>query len=229
VTRRLRQLTASCALALVAGGLGAAPADAATGSPPVTANDAASMFAGNVAIVDVLANDSDPDGDDLAICRVAESTYKKLEPVIDGDNLVILTSAGAAPGTYTFTYYACDFSYLTAGTVTITIDPEPEIKVKKLPGKPGKLKVTNPADFRIQFLFGSFREDAPDGDILIKKDSSVVITVHRHKIGWIAFTRQGDFLKVGRVKGISLPPGDQPPAAGKVSPNARMATAWRAQ
>ena len=101
--------------------------------------------------------------------------------------------------------------------------------MKKLRGKPGKLKVTNPADFPIEFLFGSFREDAPDGDILIKKNSSVVITVHRHKIGWIAYTRQGDFLKVGRVKNIQLPPGDQPPAAGRVSPSPRMAAAWRAQ
>jgi hypothetical protein len=230
MTRGLRQWTVGCALALVAGaGLGASPAHAATGSAPVTGNDTGSMFAGNVEVVDVLANDTDPDGDDLAICRVGDSPNKNLEPIVDGEQLIILSSAAAKPGTYTFTYYACDFSYLSPGTVTLTIDPEPEITVKKLAGKPGKLKVTNPADFRIQFLYGSFRSDTPDGDILIKKDSSLVITVHRNKIGWIAFTRGGDFLKIGRVKNIKLPAGDHPPAAGRMTLSPRMATVWRSQ
>jgi hypothetical protein len=230
VTRGLRQWTMGCALALVAGaGLTASPASAATGSAPVTQNDSGSMYAGNVEAIDVLVNDTDPDGDDLAICRVGDSPSNKLEALVDGEQLVILSSQAAKPGTYTFTYYACDFSYLTPGTVTLTIDPEPAITVKKLAGQPGKLKVKNPADFRIQFLFGSFRSDAPDGDIFIKKNSSIVITVHRTKIGWIAFTRGGDFLKIGRVKNITLPPGDQPPAEGRTTLSPRLATAWRTQ
>ena len=230
MTRVLRQWTAGCALALVAGtALTAGPAEAATGSPPVTQPDSGATFAGNVLIAPVLANDSDPDGDELAICRIGDSPSKNLEPIIDGGNLVILTAARAKPGSYTFTYYACDFSYLTAGTLTVTIKPEPEIKVKKLPGRPGKLKVKNPADFRIQFLFGSFRADAPDGEIQIKKKSSQVITVRRHKIGWIAFSNSGEFLKIGRVKNIKLPPGTQPPAEGRVTLSPRMASMWRAQ
>jgi hypothetical protein len=229
VTRGLRQWTAGCALALVAaGGLSATPAYAATGSAPVTNPDSGSMYAGNAVLLDVLANDTDPDGDDLALCRLGESPSKKFEAFIDEGQLVILSAQKADPGTYTFTYYACDFSYLTPGTVTLTIDPEPEITVEKLAGRPGKLKVTNPADFRIQLLFGSFRSDVPDGDIVVKKDSSVVITVHRTKIGWIAFTRGGDFLRLGRVKNITLPPGDHPPAAGRVAPSPRTATVWRA-
>jgi len=229
MTRALRHWTAGCALALATvTGLAAVPANAATGSAPVTSNDAESIYGGNAAVVSVLANDTDPDGDELALCRVAETDHKGFEqPFADGNDLVILAKSSAKPGTYTFTYYACDFSYLTPGTVTLTIDPTPKIKVKKL-SEPGKLKVTNPADFRIQFLFGSFREPTPDGEISIKKNTSVVITVHRSKIGWISFTRRGDFLKIGRVKNIQLPPGDHAPAAGRL-PSPRMATAWRAQ
>ena len=230
MTRALRQLTAGCALALVAGtGLTASPAGAATGSPPTTANDTASMFAGNVVFVDVLENDTDPDGDDLAVCRIGESPHRSLDPIIEGDELVIFSSARTKPGTYTFTYYACDFSYLTAGTVTLTIEPEPNITVKKIPSRPGKLKVKNPADFRIEVLFGSFRAEAPDGEVSVRRNSSRVITVHRHKIGWIAFSRDGEFLKIGRVNDITLPPGDQPPAAGRLDLSPRMATTWRAQ
>ena len=229
--RGVRRWTAASALALVAAGAGlsASPAGAATGSAPVTTPDAGAMFAGNVVVSDVLANDTDPDGDELAICRVGDSPSKHLDPIIDGDNLVVLSAALAKPGTYTFTYYACDFSYLTAGTLTVTIQPEPEIKVKKLPAQPGKLKVKNPADFRIQFLFGSFRADAPDGEIMIKKHSSTVITVHRRKIGWIAYSNGGEFLKLGRVSSIALPPGARPPGAGRVVLSPRLASAWRSQ
>ena len=52
----------------------ASPAQAA---PPVTGADSASMYAGNAVEVDVLANDTDADGDDLAVCRIADSSYKR--------------------------------------------------------------------------------------------------------------------------------------------------------
>lgn len=230
MTRALRHFTVGCALALVAGvGLTVSPAGAATGSPPQTQPDSGSMFPGNAAFIDVLVNDTDPDGDDLAVCRVGDSPSKHLEAIVDGDQLVILSSPRVKPGTYTFTYYACDFSYLTPGTATLTVEPAPNIQVKKLPAKPGKLKVKNPADFRILFIFGSFREQSPDGEVTVKKNSSKVITVQRNKIGWIAFTRDGQFLKIGRVKNIALPPGTQPPAAGRVTLSPRMTTVWRSQ
>ncbi|MGZ8745169.1 MAG: Ig-like domain-containing protein [Nocardioides sp.] len=208
----------------------AAPVQAAA---PVTVADAASMYAGNLVEVQPLANDSDADGDDLAICRIADSTYKRVELVYgfgeDGeisDTLLLLSRPSAKPGTYTFTYYACDFQTLVAGTITLTINEPPDITAKALPGRPGKIKVTNPADFKIRYLYGSFKEPNPDGTVKIAKNSSVILTVRRTQIDWIAFTRKGDFLTRGRIKNITLPPGTTPPAAGRYGP--RVTTMWGA-
>ena len=140
--------------------------------------------------------------------------------------MLVFSLPSAKPRTYTFTYYACDFETLTPGTLTVTIDPEPEITAKALPGKPGKIKVTNPADFKIRFLFGSFQNNEPDGNVKIAKNSSVILTVRRTKIDWIALTRKGDFLKQGHVTGIKLPPGTTPPAAGRFSD--RVGKLWAA-
>ena len=203
----------------------AAPAQAA---PPVTVTDTASMYAGNGREVDVLANDTRrrrprgpgglPDG------RV--ETYKQVFAESFGDGVIFAYSLpGAKPGTYTFTYYACDFQTLVPGTLTVTIEPEPEVTAKALPGQPGKIKVTNPADFKIRYFYGSFKEPEPDGIVKIAKNSSVVLSVRRTQIDWIAYTRKGDFITQGRIKNIVLPPGTTPPAAGRsVSP--RVAKLW---
>ena len=209
----------------------AAPAQAAT---PITAPDSASMYPGNLVLVEPLFNDTDADDDDLVVCRIADSSYKKIdfffgfteEGEQSDQQLVLASRAGAAPGTYTFTYYACDFQNLVAGTITLTINEPPDITVKALPGQPGKIKVKNPADFRIRFYYGSFKEQEPDGDIVIPRGSSVILVVRRTQIDWIAIKPRGaQFLKQGRLKGIKLPPGTTSPAAGRpVSP--ALAKLW---
>jgi len=224
-TRRLATLGLATLLGTTLGlVVTSAPAQAAA---PVAADDATSMFAGNGREVDVLANDSDADSpNDLTVCRLGKETYKRVFAESVGDGVIFVFSLpGAKPGTYTFTYYACDFEALVPATLTVTIDPEPEVKAKALPGRPGKIKVTNPANFKIRFLYGSFKEDSPDGTVRIARNSSVILNVRRTQIDWIALTRKGDFIKRGKVKNITLPPGTTPPAAGRsVSP--RLATLW---
>jgi hypothetical protein len=201
----------------------AAPAHAA---PPVTTNDATSMYAGNSREVDVLANDTDTDSpDDLTVCRLGTETYKRVFAEYWGDGVILTYSLpGAKPGTYTFTYYACDYQTLVPGTLTVTIDPEPDVTAKALPGRPGKIKVTNPADFKIRFLYGSFNEPEPDGTVRIARNSSVILSVRRTRIDWIAFTRTGEFIRQGKIKNIVLPPGTTPPAAGRFGH--RVARLW---
>jgi hypothetical protein len=224
-TRRLGTVGLATLLGTTLGlAVTAAPAHAA---PPVTANDATSMYAGNGREVDVLANDTDADSpSDLTVCRMGNETYKRVFAEHLGEGVIFTYSLpGAKPGTYTFTYYACDFQSLVPATLTVTIDPEPEVTAKALPGRPGKIKVTNPADFKIRYLYGTFKEPEPDGNIKIARNSSVILTVRRTQIDWIAFTRKGDFIKQGKVKNITLPPGTTPPAAGRpVSP--RVAKLW---
>jgi len=226
---RTRRLAATALLALLTPAVAVLATESpASAAAPVTVADSVSMYAGNGVEVDVLANDSDADGtEDLAVCRIAPETYKKLDLLSDGSSVLFpVSSPRARPGTYTFTYYACDYETLVPGTLTVTIVPEPEITAKALPGRPGKIKVTNPADFKIRYLYGSFREEEPDGTVKIPKHSSVILNVRRTQIDWIALTLKGDYLREGHVKNIKLPPGTTPPAAGKSLPT-RMLDLWR--
>jgi hypothetical protein len=206
----------------------AAPAaNAATGSPPVTTPDAVSVLQANTVAIHPVNNDHDPDNDLLALCRLGTEHYKGLAVDFFGDELDVFAKPHAKPGTYTFTYYACDYSYLVPGTVSVTVQELPKIPVKKVASRPGVLRVTNPTDISMRFLFGSFDEDQPDGSVLIAKGDTVTIKVHRTRIDWIATSRKGDiFLGHGHVDGIKLSG-----AAGRhishVTVTGRLADAWR--
>jgi hypothetical protein len=216
-------------LALVFGLLGFAvmpAAQAVTGSAPVTTPDAVTVFQGNGTAVQPVNNDHDADNELLALCRLGTEHYRGLEVDFFGNEWDVFAKPNAKPGTYTFTYYACDYSYLSAGTITVTVQELPEISVKKISSQPGKLRVTNPADFKIRFLYGSFKEDRPDGNLLIAKGSSVVIRVHRTRIDWVATDRPGDiFIGSGHVVGIKLGRTASRPA-GHVPLSSRLARVW---
>ena len=221
-------------LALAVGGFGlavtsaAGPAHAVTGSPPVTTPDAVSVFQGGFAEVQPVNNDHDPDNDQLAICRLGTEHYRGMQAIFIENDWAVFAKRKAKPGIYTFTYYACDFSYLTAGTITVTVEPVPKIKVQKIATRPGHLRVTNPADVKIRFLYGSFEEDRPDGNLIIDKDSSVVISVHRTRIDWIATDRKGElFFITGHVSNIKLARA-APQPAGQAALPSRIAQLWRA-
>jgi Big-like domain-containing protein len=202
-------------------------AQAVTGSPPVTTPDSGSVFQGGFAELQPVNNDHDPDNDQLAICRLGTEHYRGLQALFVENDWAVFAKRKVKPGTYTFTYYACDFSYLTPGTITITVEAVPKITVKKIASNPGHLRVKNPADVTIRFLWGSFKEDKPDGRVTIGKDSSVVIAVHRTRIDWVASDRKGMlFFVSGHVTGIELA-RSAAPLRGQVALPSRLAELWR--
>ena len=227
-----RTLGTLLALAVAGVGLAVAPAvvpaaHAVTGSPPVTTPDSGTVFQGGFTELQPVNNDHDPDNDQLAICRLGTEHYGGLQALFVENDWAVFAKRRAKPGTYTFTYYACDFSYLTPGTITITVEAVPKIKVKKIASNPGHLRVTNPADVKVRFLWGSFKEDKPDGTVIIDKDSSVVIAVHRTRIDWVASDRKGMlFFVSGHVTGIKLARSASPPT-GRVTLPSRLAQLWR--
>jgi hypothetical protein len=202
-------------------------AQAVTGSPPVTTPDSGKVFQGGFTEVQPVNNDHDPDNDQLTICRLGTEHYAGLSALFVENDWAVFAKRRAKPGTYTFTYYACDYSYLTPGTITITVEAVPKITVKKIASNPGHLRVTNPSNYKVRFLYGSFKEDRPDGSLLIGKDSKVVITVHRTRIDWIASDRKGMlFFVSGHVNDIKLGPAAGRDG-GRVSLSERLAEAWR--
>src|SRR3954462_13500947 len=121
----------------------ASAARAATGSPPVTAPAAATVLQATTVAIKPVSNDHDPDNDLLALCRIGTEHYRGLAVDFFGDELDVFAKPNAKPGTYTFTYYACDYSYIVPGTVTVTVEKLPKVPVKKVASRPGVLRVTN--------------------------------------------------------------------------------------
>ena len=142
-------------LALVVGRRRASPSHPPSYPPPggdrQPAGDHArpgTVFQGGFAELQPVNNDHDPDNDQLALCRLGTEHYRGLQALFVGNDVAVFARQKAKPGTYTFTYYACDFSYLTPGTITVTVEAVPKITVKKVarqarapPGhQPGRLQ-----------------------------------------------------------------------------------------
>jgi hypothetical protein len=87
-----------------------------TNHPPITQNDIASVQTCGDVIVDVVANDSDPDGDPLSLTAVTPQAFSIYSPT------EIEYLSGPNPGTKTATYTVQDSHGATAtGTLTITV------------------------------------------------------------------------------------------------------------
>jgi hypothetical protein len=137
------------------------------------------MRAGEGNVVDVTANDSDPDGDQLEVCRVGPAP-RAVGALVEGGDLVVLPSR-RAHGTYTLTYYACDNSYLTAGTLTVKVRPPAPtfdiIPVGDAP--PGRIRLVNTYKHQtFHCQWGALDSDKVQGKAIVKPRSTVVIEVH---------------------------------------------------
>ncbi len=210
MTPRLRLLVGS--LVLVGVALATAPAGTATvprvGAAPVTAPDTVQTFPGNLAALRPLRNDHDAEGDKLRICALGPERYDGIRRSVYDDQLdyYLNVRRNAAPGTYTFTYYACDGTSSTPGTITLTVQKRPRITVRKVAGHPGRLRVTNGASFPIRFVYGDYTKDDAEGDVRVPKKSSRMVSSRYARIDWFAFvqTPAGSTDEVGRghVQGI---------------------------
>lgn len=200
----------------------AAPAHAA---PPVVGDDTINIYANTVHMPDLLANDTDPDGDVLEICRTKGADEGPVY-FIDFLGIPMLIADPGTRGTFTFTYYACDFETLVPGTVTVNVKPSPKINIKvtKLKNRPGRVRVVNKNPFALDFAWGHARADDPDGQVRLAKKGKRVIKVRRTAITWAAMNGNNGAERYGFLKGIklpkgkkSLPPSPRPRTGVKVS------------
>jgi hypothetical protein len=105
------------------------------------------------------------------------------------------------PGTYVYTYLACDGTSQTPGTLTVTVPAPPRVTVKPVPGRPGKVRARTDADFRIRLTYGSPGEDQ-DGRVIIPQHGSVTFSTRYHQLNWTARLTDGTLLFRGVVKHI---------------------------
>lgn len=209
LTARLATLFATGLVASTLGALSlAAPANAA---PPVVVNDTVTMYENTVALPDLLANDSDADGDELKVCRMKEVLTGK---VMFGDlfGMPVLIADAKSAGTYTFDYWACDFETLVPGKITVVVKPSPKlnISVTKLKNRPGKLKVVNKNNFFVDFAWGHAEKENADKEIRIGKKKTRIISVRRKAVTWLAYNGNNGSQKLGYIRGIKLPKKPKP-------------------
>jgi hypothetical protein len=207
MTRPARHLaTLLAAAAVLAVTVTAAPAaQARSGAAPVTAADSVTTYPGNYTSVELLDNDSDAEGDSLKVCQNGGEHYPKITADFSKTDVSFAVKTKAKPGTYVYTYFACDGTSQTAGTVTLVVATPPKIKLRQVSNGLGKLRATSKAPFKVRIAYGTFGEESPDGYVVVPKKGSAVFTVHRTKIDWVASTMNGDFLASGHVRGILLP------------------------
>jgi hypothetical protein len=173
---------------------------------PVAVDDAYTGYAGGVQSLKVLANDYDPQGAELSVCKVKapEPADEDFAAVPGGDRIEFFDLRGEAR-TVTFTYYVCNDEFLTPATVTVTLVSAKPLRVTKL-DRPGRLRFTNPNDFRVLVMYGDIRTPAPTGQFRLPAHGSEVVRVHTRRVGYLAMgIRNAVMVGSGVVRGVELP------------------------
>lgn len=219
--------TRATALAVLVAGAGLTSAAPASAAPPVAVDDHKWMYPGQFRTVDVLANDSDPDGDDLAVCRLGPIPEDAPYFAAIEDGKVFVWTGEETAEDIVLTYYACDYETLVPATLTISFREVVPVVAEKAQ-RPGRIRVTNGNDKSVTFLYGSFREPRPDGRVKVPANSSLSVRVHRHTIDWIAVLARSVPAGIGHVRHIALP-GDDRATAKPFSLSRAERKAWAAR
>lgn len=132
------------------GGFLAASVNTVANCPPVAEDDAAATIAGSPVTVDVLANDSDPDGDTLTVTGNTDPANGSV--VDNGDGTFTYTPNNGFTGDDTFTYTISDGNGGTdTATVTITVNSV-ALQLTAICPK-GKFRVSNANAFDVNFTW----------------------------------------------------------------------------
>ncbi len=116
-------------------GNNSASADVMVQGPPVAQPDAASTPLGASVVVDVLANDSDPNSniDPSSVTVTVAPPNGAIEGVNPATGAITYRPNPAFSGNDTFTYQVCDTTLLCAtATVTVTVAPGEEVIIDNL-------------------------------------------------------------------------------------------------
>lgn len=202
--RHLISLTASATVTLLAAGLvGTAPASAAVpaslmcagsiapqtsgpvpSAPPVAVADGARAVAGLGVTIDPLANDTDPDGDELFIAGLGMP--RRGYACINGDGTIQYFALLLRRNlTETLTYGITDGDRYRSGTITVRVEGvkpvRADVRQRLVLGKQGRvvrrarLAFTNPTSVRMYLGGGAEQSRRPGFERMIGPGKTVVV------------------------------------------------------
>ncbi|MCW2844455.1 MAG: hypothetical protein JWN22_2371 [Nocardioides sp.] len=215
--------SAAAAVALLGGTLLAQPASAdGETEPPVAVDDTYTWYAGGSGVLDVLANDTDPQDAELAVCKVKSDETSDIGAAMLLDDTIFAFTAIEPTGDFVFRYYACNDEFLTPATVTIAFKHAKPLRVHKVAGRPGRLEVRNPNDQTVKFLWGNRRTIS---DVTrVPASGSRIVKVTASKLRWIGLIgRENGYAGYGVVRNIDVPDHSRP-ASQHISP--RLQGIW---
>lgn len=140
-------------LAVLAPTAGVAPPN----QPPVATADTLTTRFGTLGSLNVLANDTDPNGDPLAVSSFTQPANGSV--AIDSTGLATYTPTAGFYGSDSFTYTVADGKGGTAtGSVAVTVNPPPTVAVAVTGtaegGTPGRVTFTRTGDLTGDILVG---------------------------------------------------------------------------
>jgi hypothetical protein len=162
--------------------------------PPVAVDDSATTDEDTAVIIDVLYNDSDPDGDSLTVTDATDPSYGTI--VINSNGTVTYTPTAGYNGPDSFTYTITDSHAGTAtATVDITVAPinDPPVAVDDMATTNEDTSVTitvlsNDSDPDGDPLTVTLVSDPPNGSAVINIDGTVTYTPETNFNGSDSFT-----------------------------------------
>ena len=107
----------------VIGGASVTVTVTAVKEPPAAVDDSVRTGGGIAVTVDVLSNDSDPDGDSLFVSAIGSPTYGAT--AISGTQAVVYTPTLGFNGSDTFAYTVSDGEFADSATVTVKVNDAP--------------------------------------------------------------------------------------------------------
>lgn len=199
--------------ALVALGLLATPAQALEVDPeaPVVVDDAVLLWPGESRFVDVVANDTDPGGDDLAVCRVSapegphDSVYAFDAGMFSGDltGTLSVQASSRARGEHVLDYYVCNHTHLTPARLTVTIREVQPVDVVPA-AEPDRILVTNHNERRITFITINPRNCDLEAIRRVGAGATATVRVHFPRVPWVALIGNSGIADQGTVRGVEM-------------------------
>jgi hypothetical protein len=198
--------------------LATTPAHAADADPlaPVVVDDTITLWPGQSRTIDVLANDTNPTDDDLALCRlpvadlsdgrVPRIMVDDLSPFGEPAGTLLVSTLPRAHGTMTVQYYVCNTTRLTPATLTVVIRDVQQVQAG-VADRRAHIEVTNPNSTKVRIIASDKDNQVCGAQILggVRPTLTREFRVHQHSVRWVAVIGQGGVAGHGRIRDIPLP------------------------